>query len=477
MPIDGAMSRTLTAVNGFSCAIGSLGNLALIAIILLHRQLHGVAEILLVSLAVADFVSCGVYLPLLIVRLNTNKKLPTTMNQSRRAIGQAAIVCVSLNLLMLTVDRLIFFYRPLRYTFWLRKRVVIMAIIIIYGISLFVGFYAYYDMIKSQYLKIVLVGLPMLFFFTLHYAIYRLASTHRNQVANQEQSLKHNYSITSSAIVQARRNVRTVMLFGILYMLTWLPMTIFQLWRSVTNYHDPKSFQKYFYLLLTIQQTSACIDPYLCCYRNNKVKAVLVRKLMAIRRSGLGGIPANTTSSSLSDGLNSHSGRGKRILAGVGKPACVSESLENILSTKHSAENRNSVDSLDKTITTNVADVVKPAPPNDYESFKNINKFKSFKKSVSGMNEDASSDGNDAKVHGREQTRLNVLNGIHQTKDSSNVEVILTVSAVFLRSMNIPDVSEEAFRKKSDNIIVDSQLNIDVDVTEEKLSEIEQHEE
>ncbi|XP_028394027.1 uncharacterized protein LOC114518260 [Dendronephthya gigantea] len=318
-------------------------------------------------------------------------------------------------------------------------------------------------MIKSQYLKIVLVALPMLIFFILHYAIYRLASMHRSQVANQEQSLKHNYSITSNAIVQAKRNVRTVMIFGILYLLTWLPMTIFQLWRSVTNYHDPKSFQKYFYMLLTIQQTSACIDPYLCCYRNNKVKAVLIRKLVAIRKWGLGDAPATTTSSSLSDGFNLHSGRDKRTVA-VGKAAVVSESSENMLSTKDSVTNRNSVDSLDKTITINLANAVMQNPPNEYESFKNINKFKSLtEKSAFGRNEDTTnSDRNDANLNGNRQTCLNVLDGIHEMKDSSNSEVILTVSAAFLESMNIPDVLKEVLKKEFGNIIVDSQINIGV---------------
>ena len=385
MPIDGQLARILSVVNGFSCAFGSVGNLALIAVILIHKQLHGASEILLMSLAFADFLSCAVYLPLLLMRINTNEKLPTLMNQSRRAIGQAVVVCGSLNLLMLTVDRLVFFYRPLRYSYWMRKKIITTIIIIIYGISLLVGFYAYFDMIKSQYPKIALVGVPMLVFFTLHYAIYRLARAHRNQVVNQEQSLQHNYNINSRAMVQARRNVRTVMLFGILYLATWLPVTIFQLWRSVTNYHDPKSFQKYFYLLLTIQQISASIDPYLCCYRNNKVKAVF-KKLIRIRKylkaGGLGSSGCITTSLSMSDGLDA--GKGNRKLSAVGKAAVVSESLENMLGAKvlgQLDDNRtNSDDNLDRIVS--ISSSLERASPNEYESFESIYKMNSLERTI-----------------------------------------------------------------------------------------------
>lgn len=385
MPIDGQLARILSVVNGFSCAFGSVGNFALIAVILLHKQLHGASEILLMSLAFADFLSCAVYLPLLLMRINTNEKLPTLMNQSRRAIGQAVVVCGSLNLLMLTVDRLVFFYRPLRYSYWMRKKIITTIIIIIYGTSLLVGFYAYFDMIKSQYPKIALVGVPMLVFFTLHYAIYRLARAHRNQVVNQEQSLQHNYNINSRAMVQARRNVRTVMLFGILYLATWLPVTIFQLWRSVTNYHDPKSFQKYFYLLLTIQQISASIDPYLCCYRNNKVKAVF-KKLIRIRKylkgGGLGSSGCITTSLSVSDGLDS--GKGNRKLSAVGKAAVVSESLENMLEAKvlgQLDDNRtNSDDNLDRIVS--ISSSLERASPNEYESFESIYKMNSLERTI-----------------------------------------------------------------------------------------------
>ena len=385
MPIDGQLARILSVVNGFSCAFGSVGNFALIAVILLHKQLHGASEILLMSLAFADFLSCAVYLPLLLMRINTNEKLPTLMNQSRRAIGQAVVVCGSLNLLMLTVDRLVFFYRPLRYSYWMRKKIITTIIIIIYGISLLVGFYAYFDMIKSQYPKIALVGVPMLVFFTLHYAIYRLARAHRNQVVNQEQSLQHNYNINSRAMVQARRNVRTVMLFGILYLATWLPVTIFQLWRSVTNYHDPKSFQKYFYLLLTIQQISASIDPYLCCYRNNKVKAVF-KKLIRIRKylkgGGLGSSGCITTSLSMSDGLDA--GKGNRKLSTVGKAVVVSESLENMLGAKvlgQLDDNRtNSDDNLDRIVS--ISSSLERASPNEYESFESIYKKNSLERTI-----------------------------------------------------------------------------------------------
>lgn len=405
MPIDGPMAPTLSIINGFSCAFGSLGNLALIIVIILHKQLHGASEILLMSLALADFLICGIYLPLLLIRLNTNEKLPTVMNQSRRAIGQAATVCGSLNLLTLTVDRLIFFYRPLRYSYWMRKKTVIMLMILIYGISLFVGFYAYFDMIKSQYPKLALVGVPMLIFFLLHYAIIRLAATHQNQVANQEQSLQHNYNVNSSAMLQAKRNVRTVMIFGILYLLTWLPVTIFQLWRSITNYHDPESFQKYFYLLLTIQQISACIDPYLCCYRNNKVKAVfkrLIPKTMYMNKFGGSG---NTTSISLSDGLDSTTGKSNRSSNATTKAAVISGSLENVLAEEVLGQTNtatNTTDNLGKSVEEaslkesdsleNIGNLGKSvgnsldkiiqisrsmprASPNEYESFENIYKL------------------------------------------------------------------------------------------------------
>ena len=372
------MAPILSVVNGFSCVFGSIGNLALIAIILFHKQLHGTSEILLSSLAFADFVSCGIYLPLLMVRLNASEKLPTAMNQSRRAIGQAAAVCGSLNLLMLTIDRLIFFYRPLRYAYWMRKKVIVMIIILIYGISSLVGFYAYFDMIKSQYPKLSLIGVPLLVFFILHYAIFRLAAAHQSRVTNQEQSLQHNYQVNGSAMAQAKRNVRTVMLFGVLYLLTWLPVTIFQLSRSITNYHDPQSFQKYFYLLLTIQQISACIDPYLCCYRNNKVKSVL-RKLMTVRRYsssrkvGEPGIsPANTTSVSLSDGLDLNAGNGRN--KGTGDPAVVSNSLESILEDKgsqRSSDRKNSNETLDVIIS--LPSSLKRFSPKEYGSFGNFN--------------------------------------------------------------------------------------------------------
>lgn len=283
MPIDRPMSLILSTINGFSSAFGSLGNLALIMVIILHKQLHGASEILLISLAFTDLVTCAVYIPLLLIRINTSHKLPTAMNQLRRAIGQTAIVCGILTLLMLTVDRLIFFYRPLRYKNLMRKRVVLATIAVIFSISLFVGYYAYYDMIKSQYPKLGFVGAPLVIFFVLHYAIFRLAQTHRNRLATQEQSLQHNYKVVNTVIVQARRNARTVMIFGVLYLLTWLPVTIFQLWRTIKNYHDAATFQKYFYLLLTIQQISSCVNPYLCCTRNKKVKAV-IKKLLPFRK-------------------------------------------------------------------------------------------------------------------------------------------------------------------------------------------------
>ena len=411
MQIDGPMAPILSTINGLSCAFGSLGNLALIMVIVLHKQLHGASEILLMSLALADFLTCGIFLPLLLIRLNTNEKLPTVMNQSRRAIGQAAVVCGSLNLLALTVDRLIFFYRPLRYAYWMRKKTVIMIMILIYGISLFVGFYAYFDMIKSQYPKVALVGVPMLLFFLLHYAIIRLAATHQSQVANQEQSLQHNYNVSSSVMVQAKRNVRTVMIFGILYLLTWLPVTIFQLWRSITGYHDPESFQKYFYLLLTIQQLSASIDPYLCCYRNNKLKAVfkkLVPKKIYINK--IAG-SRNTTSTSMSDGLDSTTGKSNKNSAGI-RAAVVSSSLETIFAEEVSVQTNticnatddlgntegsslkesNSLENINKIGNDRLPTIMQlsrsmpRAYPNEYESFDSIYKLgKSLDSSYDGV--------------------------------------------------------------------------------------------
>ena len=461
MSIDSPMAFTLTIVNSCSCIFGSLGNLALITVILLHKQLHGASEILLMSLAFADLVSCSVYLPLLLIRINSNEKLPTEMNQSRRAIGQAAAVCGSLNLLMLTVDRLIFFYRPLRYNYWMRKRTVATIIMLIYGISLFVGFYAYFDMITSQYPKVALVGVPLLIFFVLHYAICRLAQVHRNQVTNQEQSLQHNYSINSSALVQARRNVRTVMLFGILYLLTWLPVTVFQLWRSVTNHHDPESFQKYFYLLLTIQQISACIDPYLCCYRNNKVKAVL-RKFVQIRKylkvQGMSSSHANTSLTSLSYGLETR----------VAKPAVVSEHLGNILQNKAldpSNGNTNNSESSDRIL--EISKNTERASSNEYESFESIYKITNNNVDFTNLSLFHST-GRESKL---KEVRQSVGNNVDESLDGNKDMFCVEHPAVDKRERLENIHNSSGLETQAEDDTIHSELNTNTDLIDGQITE------
>ena len=274
LEIEEPLALTLSVINGISSVLGTAGNVALIAIIFFHRHLRGASEMLLLSLALADLLSCAVYLPLLIIRLNTTQKLPTVMNQIRRAVGQAT---ASLNLVMLTADQFIFFYRPLRYLSWMRKKVAMAIIIFIHVIATSCGVFAFYDMEKSQYFKTGVIGAAILAFFCLHYAIYRLATGQRNKVTNQQISLQHNYHVTDGAMLRAKRNLRTVMLIGILYFVTWLPVTIFQLWNSITMHNNTSTFQKYFYVLSTVQQISSLVDPFLYCFRNSKVRKVFLK--------------------------------------------------------------------------------------------------------------------------------------------------------------------------------------------------------
>ena len=277
MRIQEPLALILSIINGISSILGSFGNVSLISVILFHKQLRGASEMLLVSLGLTDFLSCAVYLPMLIIRLNATHKLSTVMNQTRRAIGQATAVSASLNLFMLTADQYVFFRCPLRYMKWMRKKVVITAIVVIHVIATTCGVFAYHDMERSQYLKTGVIGAALLAFFSLHFAIFRLATIQRNKVANQQLSLQHNYEVTAGAMRRAKRNLRTVMLFGILYFVTWLPVTIFQLWNSISKNNDTLIFQTYFYPLLTVQQISSFVDPFLYCYRNNKIKAVLLK--------------------------------------------------------------------------------------------------------------------------------------------------------------------------------------------------------
>lgn len=264
----------LSIINGTTSVLGTLCNILLIVLIILNKKLHGVSDILNLSLSISDLLACGVYQPMLIQRINSAEKLSKLHNQFRRALGQGTTVTSCLSLLALTVDRLLYLQYPLKYQRIMTKARAIKVIGAVYIISSISAWYGFQDRKNSLVYKIAFVAPSLLVMIIIHFRILVIVQRQRRRIETLNTSLRFNYNISSRNLKLAGKITKTVLLYVVLYITTWLPITVFQIWNRIHG--NTTIWQKYFYIPQTVLQLNSFLNPYLYFLRNGKARKILL---------------------------------------------------------------------------------------------------------------------------------------------------------------------------------------------------------
>ena len=118
-------------------AIGITGNIAVILVISLTRKLRKKPFFYYVNLAVADFVSLGLCLPLLLVGSVFGNTWPLG-NSICKATVYLIFVCLSetcFTLLVISWDRLVAVFHPIRYRVWCSRKWVLILMALTWMLS------------------------------------------------------------------------------------------------------------------------------------------------------------------------------------------------------------------------------------------------------------------------------------------------------------------------------------------------------
>ena len=182
----------LSIINVFLSIAGTTGNLLVCFVIYRNEELQTGVNYFIFSLSVADFTVCSIAQPLYIYYLN--QKGNTRDLETFKLISYIALHSSFLNLLLLTINRLLAIWFSFEYVIVMRGKNI--ALIVFFGwilsVIMAIGFISSPLKVAAPYFHLAM----LLMFLLMYLKIFCIAKKQRRQIVSQFESISHNYRVT-----------------------------------------------------------------------------------------------------------------------------------------------------------------------------------------------------------------------------------------------------------------------------------------
>lgn len=245
----------------------------MIALVVTQSGLQFTTDIFMSSLCVSDLLASVLFQPFVISRLLA--KCPKTSFEwaLRRFVGQMTLSASSLSLFMVTVDRYLFLRLPLRHNNLVSKSSALFAITLVWFVSFAIGLTAYLERELAAFAFPFVITLIVAATVICQVLIFFIAEAQVKKIWN----LSHTFECCNQPkYLKQMRATKTIILLLTVYLLSWLPSTVFRLYDRFSG-GSLETFHRWLHVLNTLIQIHCCLDPYLYVFRNQRFRSTVKR--------------------------------------------------------------------------------------------------------------------------------------------------------------------------------------------------------
>jgi hypothetical protein len=271
--IDLTVALGLSVFDLIGIIVGSLANIFLIGLVLSQSNLRRTTDIFTTSLCVSDLLAGVLFQPFVIRRLLAREPNRPYEWAVRRTIGQATLSASAMSLLTATVDRYIVLRWPFRYENIVTKRIALFVVSAIWLASSAMGATAYFKRNLSAVVFPSIVAVIVALIVAIQCSIFIIARSQVRKIWKRSRPSNQGKKYLSSM-----RATKTVTLLLAVFLLSWLPSTIFRFYDRLSG-GDIVTFHKWMHPLNTLIQIHCSLDPFLYVLRNRRFKKAMAKVL------------------------------------------------------------------------------------------------------------------------------------------------------------------------------------------------------
>ena len=251
--------------------LGSLANIFLITLVLSQSDLRKATDIFTTSLCVSDLLAGLLFQPFVIRRLLAREPNHVYEWEVRRTIGQATLSASAMSLLTATVDRYVVLRWPFHYEHIITKRTALFVVSCIWLASSAMGATAYFERNLSAIVFPSIVAVIVALIVVIQCSIFIIARNQVKKIWKRSQP-----SDQGKKFLSTMRATKTVALLLAVFLLSWLPSTIFRFYDRLSG-GDVVTFHRWLHPLNTLIQIHCSLDPILYVLRNRRFKKVIAK--------------------------------------------------------------------------------------------------------------------------------------------------------------------------------------------------------
>lgn len=260
----------LSVINAILSVAGTIGNLLVCFVIYRNEELQTGVNYFILSLSVADLTVCSVAQPLYIYYLN--QEWNTRDFETFKLVSYIALHSSFLNLLLLTINRLLAIWFPFEYGTVMRGKNIALIVCIAWVFSVVMAVVFISSPLKetAPYFHLTM----LLMFLVMYLRIFCIARKQRRQIVSQFESIAHNYRVTK--VRDDHLTTRTLAILISVSVILFLPDLVIQL-TGTDNYTRFRSS-------FTTMFLSSFLNPCVYVWRCEKFRLALYKTLGLSRR-------------------------------------------------------------------------------------------------------------------------------------------------------------------------------------------------
>ena len=264
--IDLTVALVLSGLDVIGITLGTLANIALVGLVLHQSELRKTTDVFTSSLCVSDLLASVFFQPFVIRRLLARKPNEAYEWALRRMLGQATLSASAMSLLTATLDRYMVLHWPLRYQNVISKRTAIIVVSGIWIASFGMGTTAYFRRDLSAVVFPSILAVLVASIVAIQILIFIIAKKQCDKIWKQSRR-----SDRAKRFLSNMRASKTVTLLLTVFLVSWLPATIFRFYDRITG-GDLVTFHTWMHPLNVLIQIHCSLDPYLYVLRNRRFK-------------------------------------------------------------------------------------------------------------------------------------------------------------------------------------------------------------
>ncbi|XP_028396911.1 melanocortin receptor 4-like [Dendronephthya gigantea] len=270
--IDMTVALVFSILDIVGIIVGSLANIVTIALVLIQSELRTTTDVFTSSLCVSDLLASVLFQPFVIRRLLARKPNQSYEWALRRTIGQATLVASSLSLLTAAVDRYIVLRWPLRHENIMQRSTALFVISGVWLVSFSMGVIAFFKRNVSAVVFPSIIAIIVATIVVIQLSIFIIAKKQVDKMKSQSRQAGEQ----GARFVTNMRATRTTALLLAVFLVSWLPSTIFRFYDRLSG-GDMVTFHKWMHLLNTLIQIHCTLDPFLYVLRHRRLMTVIER--------------------------------------------------------------------------------------------------------------------------------------------------------------------------------------------------------